>query len=52
MSRLATYAKLLPFAPLYFATNAASVLARFAPGRWRARPRDDGTRPGVSVIVP
>ena len=52
MSRLAAYAKLLPFAPLYFATNTASVLARLAPGRWRARPRDDGARPGVSVIVP
>lgn len=52
MSRLAMLAKLLPFAPLYFATNAASVIARFFPGRWRARPRDDGAQPGISVIVP
>lgn len=52
MSRLATYVKLLPFVPLYFATNAGSLLARFFPGRWPTRPRDDGGKPGVSVIVP
>lgn len=52
MSRFAALRKLLPFSPLYVAANAASLLARLRPGRWPQRPREEPTRPGVSVLVP